>query len=343
MRVVAFLSAAGLVVAACSGGGSSSSSDETPAADTETDGEAAPSDEAPPDADGPAGELTVLTYNVAGLPQEISEENPEGHIPLISPLLDAYDVVLSQEDFDWWVPLLDDFDFANYHDRLRAAASHEHRSEQHPGPEAVGVDPATRPDLSVGDGLGYLSRLPFTGETRVPWEGCFGGLDTSDGGAGDCLAMKGFAMVTMTLADDDGSEAEIDMYTLHAEAGSTDEDQRLRGEQFDQLADFIEERSTDNAIVLGGDTNLDPGDDRPERADADAEIWARFLERTGLIDVCAALGCDDPDRIDRIAYRNGGGVSLQPTTYDVPRERFQAPDGEDLSDHLPVVASFAFG
>ena len=54
-----------------------------------------------------SGDFTVLSYNVAGLPQEISTVNPQEHIPLISPLLNDYDVVLTQEDFDWWVPALD--------------------------------------------------------------------------------------------------------------------------------------------------------------------------------------------------------------------------------------------
>src|SRR5690606_40339287 len=98
------------------------------------------------DGDGAAaGRLSVLSYNVAGLPQEVSSENPEEHLPLISPLLNDYDVVLTQEDFDWWQGAAAALDFVNYHDRLRAEATHEHRSEQHPGPEAVGLDPASRP------------------------------------------------------------------------------------------------------------------------------------------------------------------------------------------------------
>jgi hypothetical protein len=47
----------------------------------------------------PPAEFTTLAYNVAGLPQEISKANPQQHIPLISPLLNEYDVVLTQEDF----------------------------------------------------------------------------------------------------------------------------------------------------------------------------------------------------------------------------------------------------
>src|SRR5215207_8725334 len=79
------------------------------------------------------GELSMLTYNVAGLPQEISTVNPEDHLPLISPLLNDYDIVMTQEDFDFWVDDLAQLDFVNYHERLRAEATHEFRTEQHPG------------------------------------------------------------------------------------------------------------------------------------------------------------------------------------------------------------------
>jgi hypothetical protein len=286
---------------------------------------------------GAGGTFSVLTYNVAGLPQEISTVNPQEHIPLISPLLDDYDVVLTQEDFDWWTGLAGTLDFVHYHERLRAQATHEYRTEQHPGPEAVGLDPARQP--FVGDGLGVLSRIPFSGNTRVPWPECFGGADTSDGGAGDCLAMKGFAMVTMTLADG----AEVDVYTLHAEAGGTAEDQRLQADDFTQLADFIEAHSAGRAVIVGGDTNLhtDPG--HPDASGtADAEIWEGFLDRTGLTDACTATGCPDTGEIDKIAYRNGGGVRLRATSHAMPRERFTAPDGEPLSDHPPLVVEFAW-
>lgn len=279
------------------------------------------------------GELSVLTYNVAGLPQEISTENPEEHIPLISPLLNAYDLVLTQEDFDWWMPALDGLDFVHYHERLRAEATHQYQSERHPGPEAAGIDQAARGNL-VGDGNGILSRVPFTGNTRIAWTGCFGGADTSDGGAGDCLAMKGFAMVTMTLPSGD----EVDVYTLHAEAGGTAEDQRLQGDDFAQLADHIETSSDGRAVIIGGDTNLHTDGTHPDaEGRADTEIWHEFLARTGLTDACDATRCPDTGSIDKIAYRSGGGVRLRATGHDMPRDRFTAPDGEELSDHPPVV------
>jgi hypothetical protein len=287
---------------------------------------------------GPRGEFSVLSYNVAGLPQEISTENPAEHIPLISPLLNEYDVVLTQEDFDWWQGFAGTLDFVHYHERLRAQTTHEFQSEPHPGPEAVGLDPTSRP-LFVGDGNGVLSRIPFTGNARVPWTECFGGADTSDGGAADCLAMKGFAMVTMTLADG----AEVDLYTLHAEAGGTAEDQRLQVEDFTQLADYIDEHSAGRAVIIGGDTNLHTDSDHPDGSGgADTEIWDGFLERTGLTDACTATDCPDTSSIDKIAYRSGEGVRLTATSHDMPRERFRSPAGEDLSDHPPLVVEFSW-
>ena len=82
----------------------------------------------------PPAQFTTLAYNVAGLPQGISGSDPERNLPLISPLLNDYDVVLTQEDFDWWTPLAGLLDFRNYHARLRADATHPYRTDVHPGP-----------------------------------------------------------------------------------------------------------------------------------------------------------------------------------------------------------------
>lgn len=286
------------------------------------------------DAALPDGELSLLTYNVAGLPQEVSTENPQEHLPLISPLLEPYDLVLTQEDFDWWLPVLDPFDFVHYHERLRADVTHEHRSGRHPGPEAAGLDPTTRPTLAVGDGLGYLSRLPTSDDERVAWRGCFGGIDTSDGGAGDCLAMKGFAVTTVELAPG----VEVDVYNLHNEAGGTDEDQRLQQAAMEQLAAHIAERSEGRAVIVAGDTNLHTESDHPDAAGgADTTVWATFLEATGLTDACVAVDCAAPDSIDKVAVRGSDTLSITVTAHDFPSTLFRGPAGEPLSDHEPLA------
>ncbi|HEY3142539.1 MAG TPA: endonuclease/exonuclease/phosphatase family protein [Acidimicrobiales bacterium] len=293
----------------------------------------------------PSGDFVVLSYNVAGLPQEISQENPEEHMPLISPLLADYDVVLTQEDFDWWRPLLDSLDFIHYHERLRAQADHEFATAQYPGPEATGVDLGARPALQVGDGLGVLSRFPLSDELRVPWSGCFGGFDTSDGGAGDCLAAKGFARVTVLLSDDpEDSKAQqfpVDVYTLHGEAGATEQDQLLQQADFVELADYITQHSVGRAVIVGGDTNLHTHSDHPDgHGGADTTIWDTFLATTGLTDSCAALHCRQTDAIDKIAFRSGGELALEPAVIAFPTETFVDPEGQPLSDHPPLAVAF---
>lgn len=286
---------------------------------------------------GESGEFSMLSYNVAGLPQEFSSENPEENLPLISPLLDAYDLVMTQEDFDWWSddPLVADLDFVNYHERLRADTTFPYATEPHPGPAAVGIDGSDpqRPLPYVGDGLGFLSRFEFEGVDRVPWTHCYGLTD----GASDCLAMKGFAVATFTLADG----VTVDVYTLHAEAGEGPDDQPIQEENFEQLADYIVEHSEGHAVILGGDTNLHLEPDHDQRA-ADTPIWEGFLAATGLTDTCDVVECPEPGAIDKVAFRNDDGLTLEPQSFVHANETFSDAAGEDLSDHPPVVVEWTW-
>ena len=292
---------------------------------------------------GGSGEFSLLSYNVAGLPVEISKERPDINIPQISTHLDDYDVVMTQEDFDWWKPdgLASGADFTNYHDRLRADANHEYRTEQHPGNEAVGIDiEADRPNMELGDGLGVLSTYPISDTVRVPWDDCFGEFDS---GASDCLAMKGFLVTRLELADG----VVVDLYDLHGEAGGGPEDQALQVADYQQLAEYMEQHSKGHAVIVGGDTNLHtdpPGDDAHEdSADGeDLEIWETFLETTGLTDACAATECAEPGRIDKIAYRSDDGIELEALSHEFQTDVFVDDAGEDLSDHQALEVVFAW-
>ncbi|MEZ6183766.1 MAG: hypothetical protein R3F62_02015 [Planctomycetota bacterium] len=82
------------------------------------------------------GQLEVLTYNVAGLPQGISGSNPAVNTTQISPKLNAYELVLVQEDFF-------------YDADLRRQARHPNQSN----PQPV----SSRP---VNDGLNRFSLTP---------------------------------------------------------------------------------------------------------------------------------------------------------------------------------------
>ncbi len=287
------------------------------------------------------GAFSLLTYNVAGLPQEVSEETPGVNIPLISPLLEPYDVVLTQEDFDWWKPgglvEANSLDFVHYHERLRADTTFEFVTPEHPGPEAAGIDPATRPTMEIGDGIGIMSRIPLDGFEVRAWTGCFGSLDTTDGGAADCAAIKGFRVATMDLHG-----VPVDVYSLHGEAGGTDEDQALQADDFAELAAFIAEHSEGRAVIVGGDTNLHTDTVHEDSGDgADIEIWDAFLAEVGLTDVCTEQDCPDPGRIDKVAYRSSDAVTLGTSAWQIP-DGFVDDAGEDLSDHEPVAVDFTW-
>ena len=202
------------------------------------------------DAAALTGSFTALTYNVAGLPEALSGSEPTTNSALISPLLNAYDLVLLQED---WAEVLlaareaglvgDDVPRTGYHDQVVAEADHPYRSE--PVPALWGPDlrrAPSGPTLSP-DGLNRLSRLAFGPVTRTMWEQCHGDLSETvaeevlaatgadgvldgaglsdlnheiDGGSADCMAQKGFSLAQTDLA----SGVTVDVYNLHADAGA---------------------------------------------------------------------------------------------------------------------------
>ncbi|MDZ7675493.1 MAG: hypothetical protein U5K30_10550 [Acidimicrobiales bacterium] len=277
-----------------------------------------------------SGEFTALTYNVAGLPDILSGSNPEANMPHIARLLNDYELVLTQED--WRTP--DPNPIAPtrfYHEILAEGSAHKYQSESEPQP--LGRD-ASRPTALLADGLHYFSDFPLGDVTHVAWESCFGDAET---GAGDCLAFKGFSVVTMTLP----GSIEVDVYNLHGEAGSTPEDQTLQHDDFEQLGNYIVENSDGRAIIFGGDTNLHTDIDPEDPQDAeDKQIWEEFLGVTGLTDVCDAVGCDEPGRIDKFAYRSNDDVVLEATSWEFEIEKFQRDDGEPLSDHDALAVTF---
>jgi endonuclease/exonuclease/phosphatase family metal-dependent hydrolase len=259
-----------------------------------------------------SGEFLGLAYNVAGLPEGISGSHPATNTPIISPLLNAYDLVLVQES--WQTP--DPNPLAPlrvYHELLVADATHAYKSI--PAPQPNFSDPE-RPSAILSDGVNRLSRFPFATEMRVRWPGCHNS-------AADCLAIKGFTVARTTFAPG----VEIDVYNLHMEAGGDPQDEVLRDAGVSLLRDTMNGYSAGRAVIIGGDFNLHT--DEP----VDGAQYARLLAEAGLTDVCAALSCPSPGRIDKFAFRSGGGVALAPESWRFETDVFQDPQGEPLSDH----------
>lgn len=267
------------------------------------------------------GELLALSYNVAGLPQGISGSDPETNTPLIAPLLNGYDLVLMQET--WKTP--DPNPLAPlrvYHEILEAGALHPFKSLSAPLP--LGSDPR-RPEAIVSDGLNRFSRFPFGTLTKVAWDICHPS-------AADCLALKGFDMARTTVAPG----LTIDVYDLHMEAGGEPQDDVARDLGITQLSTFIQATSAGRPVIVGGDFNLHTD------AEPDSTQFQRLLAETGLQDVCAALGCPQPGRIDKFLFRSSDAVTLTPLSWRFETDVFERADGEPLSDHDALAVRFGW-
>jgi endonuclease/exonuclease/phosphatase family metal-dependent hydrolase len=277
--------------------------------------QAAPEAGAAPEAAAAGGSFSVLTYNVAGLPEGLSSGDPEKNTPLISPRLGAYDIVNVQEDF-------------NYHAALYAGDDHPHRT-----PTSGGVP--------FGDGLNTLSDLPYSDFERVRWQQCNGT---------DCLTPKGFTFARVRLAEG----VYVDLYNVHANAGVTDADLAARRANLTQLTRYVAARSAGNAVVVMGDTNTRytrAGDNIRDlvRGAGLTDAWVE-LERGGAEPAqgSPALVCDPAavtdgcEVVDKILYRDSRFVDLTARDYRNEHPRFLDGAGLPLSDHYPHTVDFSY-
>ncbi|MFC9930589.1 jacalin-like lectin [Streptomyces sp. NPDC127190] len=271
--------------------------------------------------DGTSGTFSVLSYNVAGLPEGLSSA-PTPRAPsttAIGARIGAYDVVNVQEDF-------------NYHSNLYASDTHPYRT-----PTSGGA--------GIGSGLNTLSDLPYDTDDfeRVHWNSCQ--VDS-----GDCLTPKGFTFLRERLAEG----VYVDFYNLHTNAGTNDGDLASRADNLSQLTTFIKTHSAGNAVVVMGDTNTRytrAGDTIGEfaRDNGLTDAWVR-LERGGTPPAKGSdpLLCDENaitntcEVVDKVLYRGNRLVSLDATAYDNKHAGFLTGDGLMLSDHDPIAVSFGW-
>ncbi|MET0341045.1 MAG: endonuclease/exonuclease/phosphatase family protein [Polyangiales bacterium] len=259
----------------------------------------------------------MLSYNVAGLPEGLSASMPARNSPLISPLLNDYDLVLLQEDFSY---------------RAQIASM-------------VRLPHASPPDLrgeSLGDGLSVFSNLALRDFDRIRWSMCFGMFDSGS----DCLTPKGFASMRVEVTPD----LAIDVYDLHADAGDGPSDAAARASNLAQVAAAVLVRSAGRAVIVAGDFNTRHTRDGSLQTLRDAtglrDVWVDLMRGGQAPPVGTPLPCtSDPndvacERIDKILYRSSDTVRLVPLAYTVEGARFVDAQGAPLSDHRPVAAHF---
>ena len=279
---------------------------------------------APTAAAADSGTFSVLSYNVAGLPEALSSAPTprESSTTAIGQRIAPYDIVHVEEDF-------------NYHSYLYAAdTAHAYRT-----PTSGGA--------GIGSGLNTLSKIAYDEDDfeRVHWNSCQ--LDS-----GDCLTPKGFTFMRERLAEG----VYVDFYNVHTNAGTNDGDLASRADNLNQLTAFIATHSAGNAVVVMGDTNTRytrAGDTIAEFAAANGltDAWVKLIRGgTPPAKGSDALVCDQSgttvpntcEVVDKILYRGSKLVSLNATSYNNEHAKFLTADGLMLSDHDPITVGFTW-
>lgn len=269
----------------------------------------------PPDS-ADAGSFSVITYNIAGLPQLIcSAVTPRKEsISAIGRLLNRFDIAHVQEDF-------------NYNQYLY------HTGNTHP------FRTPTKGAVMTGDGLNTLSKFPVKHLRRISWTDCTGA---------DCFTPKGFTYTRIEIAPN----RFIDFYNVHANAYNHPRAALARRRNMEQLSAYIRLHSTGNAVIVMGDLNgrysfgLDNVDWLVKENDL-ADPWVsmhcnnRLPSRSDAVPPGDILGLTDScETIDKILFRSSAFIQLKPAAYAMEKAMFSNAQGLPLSDHHPVSARF---
>ncbi|KAH8601419.1 endonuclease exonuclease phosphatase family protein [Bisporella sp. PMI_857] len=268
-----------------------------------------------------SGDFNILTFNVAGLPAIFNDNSVPGdkatNAGTIGTLFAkyGYDVIHAQEDFA-------------YHAYIYATDNHPYRT-------------ATSGTAGIGSGLNTLANFDWIDFTRVKWATC------SDASGSDCLTPKGFTFMRAIVSEG----IYIDIYNLHADAGTEAGDLTARAANLLQVSQYIDTWSAGNAVLLFGDTN--------SRYTRTADNITVFPNQNGMTDPFVQLQrngvnptvetiCDNPslintcETVDKVFYRGSRQLNLQATYFNYESTKFLQADGSILSDHNPITVNFTW-
>jgi hypothetical protein len=269
--------------------------------------------------------VSVLSYNVRGLPAVFTGEDAGRRAATIGWLANKYDVVLLQEDFE-------------YHGAIGSQMRRRTRIRGNGmgwDPRRVAVKVLLAPFGLLlphfwppyGSGLTSYLRADLVlpdDHDRVPYDVCSSWL----GDTADCWASKGYLRVGVRRVDG----ILIDVYNTHLEAGMKRGSVEARRKQLAILAKAINERSAERAVIVGGDFNI--AFNRP----GDQDAMMDFRRDAGLQDCGAGPELPLWRERDYILFRSSAQVTLHVEAMGEAKEFVN----EDLalSDHPAIYARF---
>ena len=269
--------------------------------------------------------LKIISSNVAGLPIAADVHLKQAAIGKYLNEND-YDIVAVQEDFTFHTYLADEMTAYPY-------------KTVHTG------------SIPWGDGLNVFSKTTLYNEQRVEWDTLSGVID----GGNDELTPKGFVYTVVELE----GGVYLDFYSIHADAYGDAGSQAAREDNFRQLADHILARKTDRPVIVAGDYNAFL---HQREGNSDTGIYEHMIGRAGMKDgwvECHNGGdyedfsyyiekygagynstCGVWDSIERVMFKDGGGVHLEITKLSYDPLTTDALGS--LSDHPALNLEFTY-
>ncbi len=266
------------------------------------------------------GTFKALSINVAGLPAIISSGSPATDTVQLSPRLNDYDIVSTQEDFA-------------YHSDLVSALTLPHQT-------------VFSGNVPFGDGMDIFSNFVIYQETRTKWNDAYGFINNG----ADEMTPKGILYTSLEIQPG----VFIDVYDIHTDADCDEGSLAARRSNMNQLAEMIRQRSEGKAVIVIGDTNsrYTREGDNFESAVLDTcgltDAWIELV-RGGVRPADGDALTDASDKngpnyevVDKIWYRSGVNLDLQATFYKLLDTEFLDDNGKLLSDHYPITATFEY-
>ncbi len=248
------------------------------------------------------GTISLLSYNIHGLPAEVTGDDTEARIHEIAPRIPNFDIVGLQED---WID--------SHHQILR---------EYNQNLVVDRFDEPFDDEKVYGAGLSYFGVHPVINVEHVYYDSCNGLVSNGS----DCFASKGVQHLALEIS----GVFVLHVLNTHLEAGGGEADHDIRAQQINTILSLVQ-GIEEAPVVVMGDFNLRPSDPQEE------ELLILLREDGALRQTCMEVSCDETDHIDQIFIRSGREVELTVDRWE--REAsFVDSQGLPLSDH-PAIAS----
>ncbi len=281
---------------------------------------------------GDTKEFTICSMNINGLPDVKNLLGLGGRD--VNALQGELGAILAEKDYDIYA-LQEDF---GYHDSFAQSFSSYPYQTVHSG------------GLPGGDGMNIISKYPLFNETRTKWDSLHGVI--AEGA--DELTPKGILYSVIELEDG----VYLDFYVIHADAYDGAGSLKAREDNFRQLIETVNANSQkqDRPVIVVGDFNTYTHYSDEYNSNMKyylhglggfKDAWVELYNEGNYDNFDSWLAMNwHPwghwDSVDKIIYRNGGGVELDVTSFEYVLITNQDDPDSYYTDHAAAIGTVEY-